>query len=75
MTRAVTLYKWQQIEGSPKFEKAPDGRGTFHQFGSDFEEFDTGPANFTTAIVETPDGLVRNIPVDLIKFEDKRGSK
>lgn len=32
--------------------------GYFHQWGSDYEEFETGPGNFTTAIIELPDGKV-----------------
>lgn len=46
--RGVYLRKgrWEEFED-----------GIFHGFGIDFEEFDSGPAQFTTAIVELADGL------------------
>ncbi len=68
--RKVVVYKWQQIEGSPKFEKVLDGHGMFHQFGSDYEEFETGPGNFTTAVVEMSDGSVKNVPVEMVVFNN-----
>lgn len=34
------------------------GLGYFHQWGNDYEEFESGPGNFTVAIVELPDGKV-----------------
>jgi len=45
-----------------------EGEGIFVQYGTDYEEFETGPGNMTTAIVEMPDGTVKNHPVDLIQF-------
>lgn len=32
--------------------------GTFHGFGVDFEEFDNGPGNFSTAIIERDNGTI-----------------
>ena len=32
--------------------------GYFHEWGSDYEEFETGPGNFSVAIVEDEDGNV-----------------
>ncbi len=32
--------------------------GRFHQWGSNFEEFENGAGNYSTAIVELPDGTV-----------------
>ena len=32
--------------------------GIFQQWGSAYEEFETGPGNYTIAIVELPDGKV-----------------
>ena len=45
-----------------------DGLGLFIQYGADYEEFETGPGNYTTAIVEMPSGIVKNLPVNQIKF-------
>lgn len=46
------------------------GEALFHQFGMNYEEFETGPGNFTTAIVEWPDGTVSNVPVEHVRFID-----
>jgi len=42
--------------------------GVFHAFGVNYEEFETGPGNYSTAIIELPDGTIKNIPVENIKF-------
>lgn len=44
------------------------GEATFHCFGCNYEEFENGIGNFSTAIVEWPDGRVENVPVEHIKF-------
>lgn len=44
------------------------GQATFHQWGTDYQEFDSGPGNYSTAIIELPDGTVLNHPADMIKF-------
>jgi hypothetical protein len=44
------------------------GEAIFHQFGTDFEEFENGAVNYSTAIIELPDGTIRNIPVQHIQF-------
>lgn len=44
------------------------GEAAFHQFGCDYEEFESGPGNFSTAIVEWPDGTVENVRADRIRF-------
>ena len=65
--RKVMTFKWEQNKNR-SFSKVEDGEGLFIQYGTDYEEFETGPGNFTTAIVEMPDGSVKNISVDLIQF-------
>ena len=69
--RKVTIYKWQRVEGKCALDKVAIGHGIFHQFGIDYEEFETGPGQFSTAIVEMPDGSLKNVPVELVKFETK----
>lgn len=51
--------------------------GLFHQWGSDFKEFDAGPGNYTVAIVELPDGSIVTPDADKIIFiqEDKDGTE
>lgn len=69
-TRKVVVYEWQRVKGATHCEKVSIGHGIFHQFGCDYAEFDTGPGNYSTAIVEMPDGSVKNVPVDLIVFNN-----
>jgi len=70
--RKCVVYEWKRkIEDGKSFlEKVAVGNGTFHQFGCDYEEFETGPGNYSTAIVEMPDGSVANVPVELIVFNN-----
>ena len=68
-TRKVVVYEWKKEEGKPYSKKVRIGEGIFHQFGADYDEFETGPGNFTTAIVEMPDGEIKNIPVGLVVFK------
>lgn len=44
------------------------GEALFHGFGVDYEEFESGPGNFSTAIVEWPDGKVEMVRADKIRF-------
>lgn len=69
--RKVLVYKWEKVAGKSHYDKIKDFEGLFHQFGCDYEEFETGLGNFTTAIVEKRNGEVVNIEVALIKFLDK----
>lgn len=45
-----------------------NGEGIFHQFGVAYEEYEAGAGNYSTAIIESPDGTVLNIPVEDIEF-------
>jgi hypothetical protein len=66
--RKVDVYKYHRDKPHSHLTKKLIGTGIFHQFGVDHEEYDNGPGNFTTAVVEMPDGTVQNIAVDLIVF-------
>lgn len=68
MSRRVMVSEWQKFAEPPYNRTVEVGEATFHQFGVDFNEFDEGPGNFSTAIVEFPDGVVKNVPVELIRF-------
>ena len=48
--------------------KVEDGLAMFHQWGMDYEEFDNGAGNFSTAIIERDDGKVENVPAEMIEF-------
>lgn len=45
--------------------------GRFHMWGSNYEEFDNGPGNFTTAIIELDDGRVVICPAETVRFCDR----
>jgi len=68
--RKVVVYEYKRAKGQMAYEKVAVGHGLFHQFGVNYEEFETGPGNFTTAVVEMPDGEVKNVPVELIVFNN-----
>ena len=68
--RKVVVYEYRRAKGASVFEKFHIGHGYFHEFGVDYEEFETGAGNYSTAIVEMPDGSVKNVPVELIVFND-----
>lgn len=44
------------------------GEANFHVWGTDYEGFETGPGNYSTAIIELDNGEVLNIEVSLITF-------
>ena len=68
--RKVVVYEYQKAKGNTHFDKVCIGNGIFHQFGADYEEFESGPGNYSTAIVEMPDGSVKNVPVEMIVFNN-----
>lgn len=41
--------------------------GWFHEWGCDYEEFDSGPANFSVAIIELDNGkIVEALPCSVV---------
>lgn len=50
--------------------KAHDVVGWFHGWGSNYEEFESGPGNFTTALIEGKDGQVYECKVSSVRFLD-----
>ena len=48
---------------------------TFLGFGDDYEEFESGPAQYTTAIVVLPDGRVATTAPEFIQFISKKRIK
>lgn len=47
-----------------------DREAKFHGWGSAYEEFESGPGNYTVAIVEFADGKVDTVVPHLIRFLD-----
>lgn len=67
--------KYDNAEGSKKlvqntqcWETDFKNEGVFHQWGYAYEEFDNGPGNYTVAIVELPNGEIKEILPSNIKF-------
>ena len=73
MTRPVMLYEYwrpDDAKWNDPWGKRKIGVATFHQWGAEYEEFEAGPGNASVAIIEMPDGEVRTIQPNLIKFTD-----
>lgn len=66
--RKVQVFKYERNQSTNELKMIDDGAALFHQFGADYEEFESGPGNVTTAIIERSDGTVESIAVSRIKF-------
>lgn len=66
--RKVNYYEYVMNEETRLFEKQKSGEAKFLAFGVDFEELENGVGPYSTAILELPDGFVRNLPVEQIEF-------
>jgi hypothetical protein len=65
--KRVMTYDWLKNENGD-YEKVEIGEALFHQWGVDYEEFESGPGNFSVAIVEYNDGSIKMIYPPYIKF-------
>lgn len=52
-----------------------DAVGFFHQWGSSFQEFENGPGNFTTAIVEDEAGKIHEVSPSYVVFLEPLNDK
>jgi len=52
--RKVIVYEYQKVKGQSYMEKVPVGNGIFHQFGVDYEEFESGPGNYGISHKKAP---------------------
>ena len=66
--RKVRFYKYKRKEGNTHYDKVLDGEGAFHEFGVGYEEFESGPGNYSTAIIELENGTIKNIDVEMVEF-------
>jgi len=66
--RKVIVLKWERKEGQSHHEKVESGTGLFHGWGVDYEEFESGAGNYSTAIIERVGGTIENVPVEMVKF-------
>ena len=68
MNRQVMVSEYAKAEGKHMLSLQEKGVAEFHQFGVDYQEFESGAGNYSTAIVEWPNGQVTNEPVHLVRF-------
>lgn len=68
--RKVQVFKWVRKEGKSFSDKEKDYIGKFHEWGMDYEEFETGPGNFSVGIIEKENGEIELVFAELIQFLD-----
>lgn len=51
-----------------EYVKTERGAARFHQWGLSYEYVEGVPAQYTTAIIELPDGSIENVPAENIRF-------
>jgi len=66
--RLVHVFRWIPWEPGTERKKEIYCDGIFHRFGVDYEEFEVGSGNYSTAVVELESGEVLNHPVEMIQF-------
>jgi len=66
--KKVKVFKYEKVGNNSNCDKVLDCEAQFHEFGVDYEEFETGAVNFSTAIIELENGEIKNVPVELITF-------
>lgn len=66
--RKVTVFEWVKPAGELNAVRVKKDVAVFHAFGINYDEFESGPGQFSTAIIEYDNGEVDNVPVDLIQF-------
>lgn len=68
MLRKVIYSEYEQGVNLPGLELVEKGEAVFHTFGVNCQEFSNGVGTFTTAIIELPDGTLKNLPVEQVRF-------
>jgi len=68
--KKVIVQKWDNRLESDKrvYFKSDLGMALFHAWGIGYQEFESGPGNYSVAIVEHADGQIETVPADLIRF-------
>ena len=70
MGRPVEVFEMTPYEYGKERRKFSIGRGEFQLYGSDVLEDERGFTAATVAIIEMPDGSVKKIDPEMIKFLD-----
>ncbi|WP_196010572.1 hypothetical protein [Citrobacter amalonaticus] len=61
----VDRFEWN---GGERKKVTDTFTGLFHEWGLEYEEFESGPGNYSVGIVELEDGKVATFPASNIKF-------
>ena len=56
------------LKGTGCWEEGYSGSGMFHQWANAYEEFEAGPGNYTVALVELPNGEIKEVLPTHLKF-------
>jgi hypothetical protein len=68
--KRVNVYKWHRELGETQYTKVLSHAGTFCGFGVAYEEFESGPGNYSTALVLLYNGMIENVGVEMVHFVD-----
>lgn len=68
MRKVECLRITYEYKGGERLTIKSTVEGLFHQWGSEFEEFENGPGNYTVAIVELDDGVIETFQPRFVKF-------
>lgn len=69
-TKNITYHMFELNEEGDAHTKVEKGSAKFHQWGTNYELVNGTVGQYTTAIIELPDGSVDNIPAENVKFID-----
>lgn len=69
--RLVMVQIYDEQPGPTHGELINHYQAHFHAWGVNHEVYETGPGNYSTAIVERSDGTIRMVSADLIRFLDR----
>lgn len=69
--RIVRVFRYKKTNNDEKpWRRVFLGQGVLHDWGFGYSEFEGILKHFSSAIVEMPDGVVKNVQVDRIEFVD-----
>lgn len=65
--RQVKVFKYN-VDKDNKYKRSEHAIASFHSYGLNYYECQAGIGHETTAIVEYDNGVVENVPLDMIQF-------
>ena len=69
-TKNITYCMYELDAEGKGYKKVEKGSARFHQWGISYELIDGSVGQYTTAIIELPDGTIENVPAENIRFID-----